>query len=98
MILLLNHEAIVHESLASAKGRIAHYLQLPSDWVNIQVKLKDGRLTPSVQFAFPEDAKEQYPDARAWKEKEANILEAIEAVLRTASHDLATKMKGLAES
>lgn len=95
MLVLMNHEAIVHECMAAAKGRISIYLQLPSDWVTIKLEFKDDRITPTVQFAFPEDAQEQYPNARAWKEKDDEILEKIEAVLRAASRDLATKLQGL---
>ena len=98
MILLFNHEAIVHECMSAAKGRIAYYLQLPSDWITISLSIKEGKMTPTVKFAFPEDSEEQYPDARAWKEDDADILEKIQVVLSAAARDLAIKLDGIAGS
>lgn len=97
MIILINKETLLFETMSAARGRIALSLGLPIEWVKFTLEPADpddGKLYPEVNFLIPDEVPEEHKRAKFFTESKSWVHEVIGGIVRVSLKELSIRREG----
>ena len=95
-IVLLNAPTILHEVMQAARVRLASSLELPLEYVKLELKRGDDdeRVYPAVDIDIPQEVKADPPQTKFFSKGESWAMEVIGQVMRQALREYKTRREG----
>jgi hypothetical protein len=88
VIIIYNHETILHEVMRTARGRVASALGVPLAWVKFELEHREGedagRLFPKICVSAPSKVPDLFQSAPLFQKPQEWINETIGVIVHMA--------------